>query len=74
VWQVKEPEEVADLVIEAVEAERFLILTDEIAQTWMEGKTNDLERWMVGMRRMQARLESTSEAPVLEKQTIMLGN
>jgi NAD(P)-dependent dehydrogenase (short-subunit alcohol dehydrogenase family) len=61
VGQVKEPEEVADQVIEAVESERFLILTDQIAQTWMEGKTNDLERWMGGMRRMQARLDSTQE-------------
>ena len=36
---VKEPEDVADMVVRAIHDERFLILTDEIAQTWMERKT-----------------------------------
>jgi hypothetical protein len=43
------------MVAKAVEEERFLILTDELAQKWMEGKTNDLERWLRGMRRLTAR-------------------
>ena len=55
---IKEPEEVADMVVEAVRAERFLILTDAIAQTWMNGKANDLERWLKGMRRMQEKIQS----------------
>ena len=55
---IKEPEEVAQQVVDAVSEERFLILTDPIAQTWMERKTNDLERWLKGMRRMQAKIES----------------
>ena len=55
---IKEPEEVAEQVATAVEEERFLILTDEIAQTWVEGKANDLERWLKGMRRMQDKIES----------------
>lgn len=55
---VKEPEDVAEMVATAVEAERFLILTDEIAQTWMEGKTNDIERWLSGMRRLAQRIEA----------------
>ena len=55
---IKEPEEVAEQVATAVEEERFLILTDEIAQTWMDGKANDLERWLKGMRRMQDKIES----------------
>jgi NAD(P)-dependent dehydrogenase (short-subunit alcohol dehydrogenase family) len=54
---MKEPEEVAQQVIDAVRAERFLILTDEIAQTWMERKTNDPERWLNGMRRLQIRMD-----------------
>ncbi len=53
---IKEPEEVARMVVEAVEAERFLILTDPIAQTWMEMKTTNLERWLHGMRRLQAKI------------------
>jgi hypothetical protein len=55
---IKEPEEVAEQVATAVEEERFLILTDEIAQTWMNGKINDLERWLKGMRRMQDKIQS----------------
>jgi len=53
---IKEPEEVAAMVVDAIGAERFLILTDPIGQTWMERKTADLERWLRGMRRVQARL------------------
>ncbi|MCS5566868.1 MAG: SDR family oxidoreductase [Pseudomonadales bacterium] len=54
---VKEPEDVADMVVRAIHDERFLILTDEIAQTWMERKTNDLERWLHGMRRLQRKMD-----------------
>lgn len=55
---VTTPEQVAQMVIEAVRDERFLILTDEVAQTWLEMKTNDLDRWLRGMRRMQAKMSS----------------
>ncbi len=55
---IKEPEAVAEMVASAVEDERFLILTDEIAQTWMEGKTGDIERWLRGMRRLAEKIES----------------
>lgn len=51
---LKEPEEVAALVVDAVREERFLILTDPIAQEWMDRKAGDLERWLRGMRRVQA--------------------
>lgn len=53
---IKEPEEVAQMVVDAVAAERFLILTDPIAQTWMEQKTADPERWLHGMRRLQRKM------------------
>ncbi len=55
---VKEPEEVAQMVVSAIEEERFLILTDEVAQTWMDRKATDLERWLGGMRRLQGKIES----------------
>lgn len=58
---IKEPEDVAEMVAQAVEEERFLILTDEIAQTWMNFKNTDLERWLKGMRRMQATMEAEAE-------------
>jgi NAD(P)-dependent dehydrogenase (short-subunit alcohol dehydrogenase family) len=59
---IKEPEEVAQQVLSAIDEERFLILTDEIAQTWMERKTNDLERWFKGMRRLQGKIENADAA------------
>jgi NAD(P)-dependent dehydrogenase (short-subunit alcohol dehydrogenase family) len=55
---IKEPEEVAGQVVDAVKKEKFLILTDEIAQTWMNRKTEDLERWLKGMRRLQGKIDS----------------
>ncbi|MCA8930211.1 MAG: SDR family oxidoreductase [Alphaproteobacteria bacterium] len=58
VGPVKEPEDVAEMVAKAVEDERFLILTDDLAQKWMEGKTNDMERWLRGMRRLAEKIES----------------
>ena len=53
---IKEPEEVAQMVVDAIRAERFLILTDPLAQTWMDRKAGDLERWLRGMRRVQSQM------------------
>jgi NAD(P)-dependent dehydrogenase (short-subunit alcohol dehydrogenase family) len=54
---IREPDEVAAMVVDAVREERFLILTDPVAQKWIEQKVADPERWLRGMRRLQARLE-----------------
>jgi NAD(P)-dependent dehydrogenase (short-subunit alcohol dehydrogenase family) len=59
---IKEPDDVADMVIAAMAEERFLILTDPIAQEWMTRKTSDPERWLRGMRRLQLQLESEGGA------------
>ncbi len=59
---IKEPEEVAQQVLAAINAERFLVLTDAIAQTWMERKTADPDRWLHGMSRLQQRLEGADDA------------
>lgn len=53
---IREPEEVARQVLDAFAEERFLVLTDPVAQTWMERKVSDIDRWLVGMRRLQGRL------------------
>ena len=45
------------MVIDAVEEERFMILTDDLAQKWMEGKTRDIDRWLRGMRKLQSQSE-----------------
>ena len=58
---IKEPYEVADMVTEAVQNERFLVLTDEIAQTWMDRKNSDLERWLNGMRRLQRKIDDAKQ-------------
>jgi NAD(P)-dependent dehydrogenase (short-subunit alcohol dehydrogenase family) len=57
---MSEPEDVADLVVDAIAEERFLILTDPIAQTWMNRKAEDQERWLRGMRRIQQQLAGSS--------------
>ncbi|SUZ85514.1 uncharacterized protein METZ01_LOCUS38368, partial [marine metagenome] len=59
---IKEPTEVAQQVLDAIVAERFLVLTDPIAQTWMERKTADPDRWLLGMNRLQQRLEGAEDA------------
>ncbi len=50
-----EPEEVADCVMEALSEERFLILPHPTVQTYMQRKAGDPDRWLRGMRRLQAR-------------------
>jgi len=49
---IKEPEEVAEVVVEGIRAERFLIHTDPIAQRWTEGMVKDMDGWLGGMRKM----------------------
>ena len=58
VGPVKEPEEVAQMVVDAIRSEQFLILTDPLAATWMQRKSDDLERWLSGMRRLADRTEA----------------
>ena len=48
VGPIKEPDEVAEQVLDAFDQERFLILTDPQAQEWMDRKNQDLERWLRG--------------------------
>ena len=55
---VLEPEQVADAVIAAVEREQFLILPHPEVLTFFQRKALDYERWLAGMRRLQARIEA----------------
>jgi NAD(P)-dependent dehydrogenase (short-subunit alcohol dehydrogenase family) len=51
-----EPEEVAAAVVDGIREERFLILPHpEVAEYWLR-RASDHERWLAGMRRLQARL------------------
>lgn len=60
---IKEPEEVAQSVVDAIRDERFLVLSDPIAHTWIQRKTDDPERWLRGMRRVQQQLEERAVPP-----------
>jgi NAD(P)-dependent dehydrogenase (short-subunit alcohol dehydrogenase family) len=50
---VRTADEVAQNVIDGFEREELLILTDPNAAEWIGRKSNDLERWLEGMRRVQ---------------------
>ncbi len=55
---VLEPDDVADIVHAAIEAETFLILPHpEVADYWRR-KADDPDRWLGGMRRLQARVRA----------------
>lgn len=48
------PEEVADCVIKGLAEERFLILPHPEVADYFQRKANDYDRWLRGMRRLQA--------------------
>src|SRR4051794_30113204 len=51
-----EPEVVADAVIEGLRAETFLILPHPEVREYFRRKGDDYDRWLNGMRRLQARV------------------
>jgi len=48
-------DEVADIVVDGIDAETFLILSHPEVQTYMERKIGDRDRWIGGMRRLRDR-------------------
>jgi NAD(P)-dependent dehydrogenase (short-subunit alcohol dehydrogenase family) len=53
---VLEPDELADVVIDALREERFLVLPHPDVLTYFQRKASDYDRWLAGMRRFRARL------------------
>lgn len=51
-----EPEELAEIVMEGLAAERFIILTHPEVVDYMRRKTSDYDRWIGGMNRLYQRL------------------
>lgn len=51
-----EPEDVATAVVEGLRAESFLILPHPEVAEYLRRKTDDYDRWLGGMRRLQARI------------------
>jgi NAD(P)-dependent dehydrogenase (short-subunit alcohol dehydrogenase family) len=54
-----EPEAVADAAIAGLDAEQFLILPHAEVAEYFRRKANDHDRWISGMRRLQARFPLT---------------
>jgi NAD(P)-dependent dehydrogenase (short-subunit alcohol dehydrogenase family) len=50
-----EPEQLAQTVVDTLAAERFLVLPHPEVLTYMQRKAADYDRWLVGMRRLQAK-------------------
>jgi short-subunit dehydrogenase len=50
-----DPEDVAEAVIAGLAAEQFLILPHPEAAVYFRHKAEDYERWLRGMRRLQAK-------------------
>ena len=60
---VLEPDEVAQLCLEAIRDERFLVLPHPEVATYVERKGTDRDRWLAGMRRFQSALYADSDLP-----------
>ena len=52
-----EPEQLANTVIETLEKEGFLVLPHPEVLTYMRRKTDDYDRWLGGMRRLNDKFE-----------------
>ena len=52
-----EPEDVAEAVVRAIEAETFLILPHPEVLEYMRRKTGDYDRWIGGMRKLNRRFQ-----------------
>ena len=48
-----EPSVVADVVVEGLRSENFLILPHPEVETFFQNKANDYDRWLGGMRKLQ---------------------
>ena len=53
------PEELAEIVVEGLREERFIILTHPEVLDYMRRKTGDYDRWIKGMNRLQQRILAT---------------
>ena len=51
-------EDVAATVADGLRTERFLILPHPEVMTFLQRKADDHERWLAGMRRLQARVRA----------------
>jgi NAD(P)-dependent dehydrogenase (short-subunit alcohol dehydrogenase family) len=55
-----EPDQLADIVVEHLARDAFLILTHEEVKVYMQRKSSDYDRWIAGMNRLQQKLSGAS--------------
>lgn len=55
-----EPDQLADIVVEHLSRDAFLILTHEEVKVYMQRKSSDYDRWIAGMNRLQQKLSGTA--------------
>jgi short-subunit dehydrogenase len=56
-----EPEQVADVVLDGIRNEKFLILPHPEVAEYFNRKAQDYDRWLRGMRRLRANLSGGSK-------------
>jgi NAD(P)-dependent dehydrogenase (short-subunit alcohol dehydrogenase family) len=61
--EILEPDDVAQAVVEGLDREAFLILPHPEVLTFFERKAADYDRWLAGMRRLQARVSAAQPPP-----------
>ena len=57
-----EPEQVAECVVKGLEEERFLILPHPEVAEYLRRKATDYDRWLRGMRRLQASFDAPASS------------
>jgi short-subunit dehydrogenase len=55
-----EPEAVAEIVLQGIRDEKFLILPHPEVADYFHRKADDYDRWLKGMRRMRANIQSAN--------------
>ncbi len=60
---VLDPSDVAQMCLDAIRDERFLVLPHAEVATYVERKATDRDRWLAGMRRFQSALHPDGNLP-----------
>lgn len=60
---VLDPDDVAELCLQAIRNEQFLILPHPEVATYAQRKATDRDRWLAGMRRFQSALHPDGDLP-----------
>ncbi len=55
-----EPDQLADIVVDHLARDAFLILTHDEVKVYMQRKSSDYDRWIAGMNRLQQKLSGAA--------------